>query len=215
MFEIYVPTRLYFGLGALDQIHTMQLPGKHALVLISQGKSVVKAGYWDRTETTTGRDRSKGIVVFRYSGQSDDGLRYGGGRYGPSRTLRFCHWVWRRLTDGCRKGRGHYGNESRSGLGLLSERNGKETGFFQRSFTYCLYFHYCRDGERADSSGMINNIETKEKFGIGGPSCFPVISVVDPALTLTVPQRQMVYQGLDALFHCVEGLPVEEGKSFQ
>lgn len=48
MFEIYVPTRLYFGLGALDQIHTMQLPGKHALVLISQGKSVVKAGYWDR-----------------------------------------------------------------------------------------------------------------------------------------------------------------------
>ncbi len=60
-------------------------------------------------------------------------------------------------------------------------------------------------GSEADCSGMVNNTDTNEKFGIGDVSMFPTISVVDPELMVSVPPVQTAYQGLDAFFHCAEG----------
>lgn len=205
MFEIYVPTRLYFGLGALDQIHTMQLPGKHALVLISQGKSVVKAGYWDRLKQQL---EETGVKASLFSAiqanpttdsvmeaadmarreHCDFVIGFGGGSpMDAAKVVAIMATNPGVVWDYCQRG------------------TGRRLDFFNAPLPIVCISTTAGTGSEADSSGMINNIETKEKFGIGGPSCFPVISVVDPALTLTVPQRQMVYQGLDALFHCVEG----------
>jgi len=205
MFEIFVPTRLYFGLGALDQIHTMKLPGKHALVLISQGKSVVKAGYWDRLEKQL---RDAGVKASLFSGIQanpttdsimeaaemarregcDFVIGFGGGSpMDAAKVVAIMATNPGEVWDYCQRG------------------CGKRLPFVNEPLPIVCISTTAGTGSEADASGMINNLETKEKFGIGGPSCFPVISVVDPALTVTVPQRQMVYQGLDALFHCIEG----------
>lgn len=60
-------------------------------------------------------------------------------------------------------------------------------------------------GSEVDRWGVVTNEETNEKMGFGGyDSLFPVLSVVDPELMMTVPPRFTAYQGFDALFHSTE-----------
>ena len=48
-FRMYVPTRIIFGAGSLNKLSRQKLPGKKALVVISNGKSTRANGYLDRT----------------------------------------------------------------------------------------------------------------------------------------------------------------------
>lgn len=38
-FQMYVPTRILFGAGALNQLGVQKMPGRKALVVVSDGKS--------------------------------------------------------------------------------------------------------------------------------------------------------------------------------
>lgn len=49
-FQMYVPTRILFGAGQLDNLHTQQLPGKKAMIVISNGKSTKENGSLAKTE---------------------------------------------------------------------------------------------------------------------------------------------------------------------
>jgi alcohol dehydrogenase len=46
---MYVPTRFIFGSGRLSELHKQKLPGKKAMVVISNGKSTKENGSLDRT----------------------------------------------------------------------------------------------------------------------------------------------------------------------
>lgn len=48
-FNFFNPTRILFGAGMLNQLHLQVLPGKKALLLISNGKSTRLNGSLDRT----------------------------------------------------------------------------------------------------------------------------------------------------------------------
>ena len=47
---MFVPTKALFGAGQLNHLHEQALPGKKALLVISNGKSTKVNGYLDRTE---------------------------------------------------------------------------------------------------------------------------------------------------------------------
>ena len=49
-FNMYVPTRILFGAGELNNLHTQKMPGKKAMIVISSGKSARANGYLARTE---------------------------------------------------------------------------------------------------------------------------------------------------------------------
>ena len=49
-FEFYLPTRILFGAGELNNLHKQNLGGKKALLVISNGKSAKANGYLDRVE---------------------------------------------------------------------------------------------------------------------------------------------------------------------
>jgi len=49
-FNMYVPTRFVFGNGRLNELHQQKLPGKKAMLAISNGKSVRENGALARTE---------------------------------------------------------------------------------------------------------------------------------------------------------------------
>jgi alcohol dehydrogenase YqhD (iron-dependent ADH family) len=38
-FTMYVPTKILFGAGMLNELHKQELPGKKAMIVISSGKS--------------------------------------------------------------------------------------------------------------------------------------------------------------------------------
>ena len=48
-FNMYLPTRVLFGAGQLDNLHTQKMPGRKAMVVISSGKSTSANGYLSRT----------------------------------------------------------------------------------------------------------------------------------------------------------------------
>src|SRR5699024_2438955 len=47
--QVYLPTRTLFGAGMLNTLHEQEMPGKKAMVVISNGKSVRTNGALDRT----------------------------------------------------------------------------------------------------------------------------------------------------------------------
>lgn len=49
-FNMYVPTRILFGAGELNNLHAQKMPGKKAMIVISNGKSARSNGYLARTE---------------------------------------------------------------------------------------------------------------------------------------------------------------------
>ena len=50
VYDMYVPTRVMFGAGMLNQLGKQPMPGKKALIVISNGKSTRANGYLARTE---------------------------------------------------------------------------------------------------------------------------------------------------------------------
>jgi len=60
-------------------------------------------------------------------------------------------------------------------------------------------------GSEADPWTVITKRDTNEKIGFGFDGTFPVLSIVDPELMLSVPPDFTAYQGIDAFCHAVEG----------
>ena len=49
-YNMFVPTRTLFGAGTLNELHAQPMPGKKALLVISNGRSTRASGYLTRTE---------------------------------------------------------------------------------------------------------------------------------------------------------------------
>lgn len=61
-FQMYVPTRIFFGPGQLSHLHEHTLPGKRAMIVISNGKSTSANGYLTRTEDELQKAGTKTFV---------------------------------------------------------------------------------------------------------------------------------------------------------
>jgi len=60
-------------------------------------------------------------------------------------------------------------------------------------------------GSEANSGAVITNWETHEKAGLFSPHIFPKVSIIDPELTVTVPEDYTVDGGIDIISHVIEG----------
>ena len=49
-YDMYIPTRVMFGAGMLNNLSEQPMPGRRALIIISNGKSTRANGYLARTE---------------------------------------------------------------------------------------------------------------------------------------------------------------------
>ena len=47
-YQFYVPTRTLFGAGMLNELHNQAMPGKKAMVVISNGRTMKATGTLDR-----------------------------------------------------------------------------------------------------------------------------------------------------------------------
>lgn len=49
-YDMFVPTRTLFGAGTLNELHAQPMPGRKALLVISNGRSTRANSYLSRTE---------------------------------------------------------------------------------------------------------------------------------------------------------------------
>jgi alcohol dehydrogenase YqhD (iron-dependent ADH family) len=59
-------------------------------------------------------------------------------------------------------------------------------------------------GSEADAGAVISNWETSEKAGLSSPKLFPRVSIIDPELTVTVPEDYTIDGGIDIISHVIE-----------
>ncbi len=204
-FNYYMPTKIYFGRGKIEELGNMELPGKKAMIVISAGGSMKKTGYLDRVKDllekrgvgTTVFDRIKPNPAYHHvmEGASlakktgcDFIIGLGGGS----------------SIDSAKSIAVMAANEG-DYWDYISGGSGKQKVMKNDPLPVVAITTTAGTGTEADPWTVITKEDTHEKIGFGTEKTFPVISIVDPDLMLTVPPRLTAYQGFDALFHAVEG----------
>jgi alcohol dehydrogenase len=61
-------------------------------------------------------------------------------------------------------------------------------------------------GTEADPWTVITHEGKNEKIWFGTDDTYPVLSIIDPEIMLSIPSDLTAYQGFDAFFHAVEGV---------
>ncbi|BFJ85687.1 iron-containing alcohol dehydrogenase [Ruthenibacterium sp. CLA-JM-H11] len=203
-FDFNNPTRILFGCGTLDLLGKQDLPGKKALVLLSNGKSARVSGALDRTLAQLAQagvetvlfdkvmeNPVREMVMEGAAAARDNGcdflLALGGGAVLDSSVAIAAMAtnegdLWDYVVGGTGKGK----TLPNPGLPIVTVTLTAGTG------------------SEVNCWGVISNRQTQEKIGFGAPRLTPVLAIVDPELMRTVPPRYTAYQGFDALFHHTE-----------
>ncbi|XPV75951.1 MAG: iron-containing alcohol dehydrogenase [Desulfovibrio sp.] len=204
-FDYYIPTKILFGPGKLAQLATEPLPGKKALIVISNGTSMHKYGYLERVQNLLKTQGVESVVFDKIMPNP----------------------IKEHVTEGAEMAKEH-GCDFVIGLGGGSSIDAAKSIAIMavNPGDYWDYIHggsgkgqpvkngalpivaittTAGTGTEADPWTVITNGD--EKIGFGDPSCtFPVLSVVDPELMVSIPPHLTAYQGFDAFFHAAEGV---------
>lgn len=205
-FNYFMPTRIIFGVGNLKELATTQfLPGKKALIVTSSGPSMKKHGYLNRVLAYLKKNNVESIIFDKIipnpiDKQVDEGAKvardnncdfiigFGGGS--PIDSAKSIAVM--------AKNPGKYWDYIHGGTGKGKDpKNG--------ALPIVAIPTTAGTGTEADPWTVITKSETNEKIGYGNDSTYPILSIVDPELMLTIPPKLTAYQGMDAFFHSVEG----------
>lgn len=205
-FDFYMPTRVLFGAGRLQDLHAQNLPGKKALIAISSGESVIKYGYLDALKKELDLSGTS-YEVFNEIRQNptDKNVMDGAGKaketgcdfviaLGGGSVMDCAKCIALMMTNP-----GDIWDYS------LSENGGKKNATFKAAPIIAITTS-AGTGSEVDIASVISKDEADEKTGIFFPSMFPTLSVVDSNLMMSVPKNYTAYQGMDAFFHASETL---------
>ena len=203
-FNFYNPTNLYFGRGSLNHLGELQLPGKKALVLISNGKSTKVNGYLDRTLFQLEKAGVETVIFDKIMENPTKDVVMEGASFARNN---FCDFI---VAHG-----GGAVIDSSAAIAAMATNDGdlwdyvvggtgKGKPLTNRGLPIVAVATTSGTGSEMNGWGVISNLLTNEKIGFGNPMLTPVIAVVDPELMLTVPPKYTAYQGFDALFHHTE-----------
>lgn len=204
-YEFYLPTKLLYGAGCLSALGGCALPGRKALLVTSAGQSAKRHGYLGRVEEQL---TQAGVRAVLYDQITPN----------PTKTEVMAGAALCRK-EGCDFVLGLGGGSSIDAAKAISvmARNpgdywdyvsggtGKGKAVPNAPLPVVAVTTTAGTGTEADPWTVTTNEETQEKIGFGYEKTFPVLSVVDPELMVSVPPRLTAYQGFDALFHSTEG----------
>lgn len=203
-FKVFMPTLWYFGQGALNELGKQQLPGKKALLVISNGKSMRANGYLERTENQL-KSAGADYVVFDKIGANPlkPVIMDGAATARESQ----CDFV-------VALGGGSVMDASKA-IALMATNDGDLWDYVQggtgkgkpienHPLPIVAITTTAGTGSEVDCGGVVNNPDTNEKMGIVYPVLFPTLSIVDPELMATVPPTYTAYQGFDTLLQATE-----------
>lgn len=204
-FEMYIGTRILFGQGQLDKLHERKMPGKKALVVISNGKSVKENGTLDKTLTQL---EKAGVTYHIFNGinanPTDDSVMQGAS-VAKENDCDFIVAIGGGSVMDASKAIAAMATNDGDIWDYMFGGTGKQQTLKNDPLPIIAITTTAGTGSEVDRWGVVSNLKTNEKIGFGGyDSLFPVYAVVDPEVMKSVPPTFTAYQGFDALFHSVE-----------
>lgn len=205
MYDMYVPTRVMFGVGMLNRLSEQPLPGKRALIVISNGKSTRANGYLARTEEQLHKAGVETVVFAGATPNPTVSDVNAGAKAARENRCDFLVALGGGSVMDCSKGIAVMATNEGELWDYVTIGSGKGHPIAVRPLPIVAVTTTAGTGSETDNSGVITKEDTFEKAFIGDASLFPVLAIVDPELMATVPPAFTAYQGFDALFHSTEG----------
>lgn len=204
-FNMYVPTRILFGAGQLNNLHEQRMPGKKAMIVISNGKSAKENGYLTRTEEQL---KIAGVEFVVFDGVEPNPLKstvMAGSSFARENDCDFVIALGGGSCIDASKAIAVMATNSGDYWDYIATGSGKGKLVDNKPLPVVTITTTSGTGSEVDPWAVITHEERHEKIGMGYDDMFPVIAVVDPELMITVSPEFTAYQGFDALFHSVEG----------
>ena len=203
-YTFHVPTKVLFGPGALKKLHEQELPGKKALVVISNGKSVRANGYLATLEAELDAAGVAHVLFDKIQANPLEPTVQEGVEAGRAAGVDFVVGL----------GGGSVMDAAKAIAAMIPQQGGRVWDYMatgtseHRPFNapllpFVAITTSAGTGSEVDAGSVITSPVTHEK-GAFFSQC-PAIAVVDPELMLSVPPKFTAYQGFDALFHNTEG----------
>ena len=204
-FMMYAPTRVLFGAGQLSHLHEQTLPGKKALLVISNGKSTRENGSLDRTIAELSHAGVQAILFDKVQANPLKSTVMAGAATARDNHCDFIVALGGGSVMDAAKIMAMMAPNEGDLWDYVSGGTGKGKPLPNAPLPLVCITTTAGTGSEVDQWGVVNNEETQEKIGCGGlDGLFPVLSVVDPELMASVPPVFTAYQGFDALFHSTE-----------
>lgn len=204
-FDYFVPTKILFGKGQLANLHTQKLPGKKALIVISSGKSTRSNGYLARLEEQLDLAGVAHAVFDKILPNPIKAHVMEGAAYAKAQGCDFGVGLGGGSSIDSAKAIAVMAANEGDYWDYVSGGSGKGKPVPNAPIPVVAVTTTAGTGTEADPWTVTTKEDTNEKIGFGYEKTFPVLSVVDPDLMLTVPSHLTAYQGFDALFHSTEG----------
>lgn len=205
-YNFFNPTRVLFGAGQLNKLHEQALPGKKAMLVISNGKSVRESGALDRTLEQLKTAGAEVLIFDKVEANPLKSTVEAGAKFAKDNGCDFVVALGGGSVMDAAKIMAMYAPQPGELWDYVSGSTGKNKPLVNPPLPLVAITTTAGTGSEVDQWGVVTNPETNEKIGCGGmDSLFPVLAIVDPELMLTVPPKFTAYQGFDALFHSVEG----------
>ena len=203
-FEFYNPTRIVFGSGKLNTLSEQTLPGKRALLLISNGKSTRINGSLDRVKEQLEKAGAAYAVFDKIMENPVKEVIMEGAAFARENGCDFILALGGGAVLDSSKAIAAMATNEGDLWDYVNGGTGKGKPLANRGLPIVTIPTSSGTGSEINCWGVISNLETKEKIGFGAECLVPVLSVVDPELMKTVPPKYTAFQGFDALFHNTE-----------
>ncbi len=199
-FEYYNPQHLIFGNDSFDQLATLPMPGKRACIVCTPERLFV-----ERAQELLRKNGVESVVY--------DQVRPNPNTISINNGAKFAY------LNGCdfvvAVGGGSSIDSSKCIAMLL--RNGVEDDIWdyvphleghKKPVGSAPYIAVCTTagpGSGSTQSGVVSNDAINLKLDVCHPCMFATYTIVDPKLHVSVPKELTAVQGMDIIFHCMEG----------
>ncbi len=204
-FNYYVPTRMLFGRGKLEELHKQTLPGKKALIVTSAGTSMKKHGYLARLEDQLKKANIEYVIFDKVLPNPIKAHVMEGAKMAQDNGCDFVIGLGGGSSIDSAKSIAVMATNPGDYWDYIWGGSGKAKPVQSDPLPIVAITTTAGTGTEADPWTVITNDKSNEKIGFGYDKTFPVLSIIDPDLMMTVPPHLTAYQGFDALFHSTEG----------
>ena len=204
-FNMFVPTRILFEAGELNNLHTQKMPGRKAMIVISSGKSAKANGYLARTEEQLKLGGIETVVFDKVVANPLKSTVMAGGAFAKENGCDFIVALGGGSCIDAAKAIAVMATNDGDYWDYIPSGSGKRRTIENKPLPIIAITTTAGTGSETDPGTVITNEEKHEKTGFVHEDLFPVLAIIDPELMLTVSPKYTAYQGFDALFHSVEG----------
>jgi alcohol dehydrogenase len=204
-FNYFIPTKVLFGPGKLNDLAKETLPGKKALIVVSGGKSMKKYGYLERVRELLLKQNVESAVFDKILPNPVLSHVTKGAELAKAENCDFVIGLGGGSSIDSAKSIAIMAKNPGNYWDYIHGGTGKGQPVKNGVLPIVAITTTAGTGTEADPWTVITHDDRNEKIGFGIEETFPTLSIVDPELMVSVPPHLTAYQGFDALFHAVEG----------